>query len=231
MRYLFIDSETTSAADDRGVVEIAWVETDENWGIIDKVESLIDPQKPISPSASGVHGLVYEDVAHSPTLDEFFTLNEPSCYGKRLQGAVTLVGHRVSFDRPPIEPYIDGEIFELDTLRFARWLYPDADDHKLSSLKYMLNLPRDSGAAHRALADVLTAYHLARHIADRLNMTLPELAERARHPLPVHSLPFGKHKGQLIETVPRSYLSWLLNSDMKLDDDYLHTIKAILGRK
>lgn len=231
MKYLVCDSETTSAADDRGVVEIAWIEIDENWNILNQVESLIDPQKPISPSASGVHGLTYDDVANSPTLDEFFTLDEPGCYGKRLQGPVTLIGHRVSFDRSAFEPYVDGEVFELDTLRFARWLYPDADDHKLSTLLYALNLPRDSGAAHRALADVLTAYHLAVHIADRLNMTLPELAARAREPIPVASLPFGKHKGELIEKVPRSYLNWLLGSDMKLDDDYLHAIKAILGRK
>lgn len=231
MKYLVADTETTDAADDRGIVEIAWIEVDENWNILNQVESLIDPQKPISPSASGVHGLTYEDVQDSPTLNEFFTLDEPGCYGKRLQGPVTLIGHRVSFDRPAFEPYIDGEVLELDTLRFSRWLYPDADDHKLSTLLYALNLPRDSGAAHRALADVLTAYHLARHVADRLNMTLPELAERGRLPIPVASLPFGKHKSQPLETVPRSYLNWLLGSDMKLDDDYLHTIKAILGRK
>lgn len=230
MKYLVADTETTDASDNRGIVEIGWIEIDADWMPVARVESLIDPQKPISPSASGVHGLVDEDVANSPTLEEFFTLDEPGCYGRRIQGPVTLIGHRISFDTPAFKPYVDGEIFELDTLRFVRWLYPDADDHKLSTCKYMLDLPRDSGAAHRVIADIRAAYHLAVHIADRLNMTLPELAARAREPIPVASLPFGKHKGEPLHTVPRSYLSWALNN-MTLDDDYLHTIKAILGRK
>lgn len=230
MRYIFLDSETTSAADDRGVVEIAWIETDENWNTLETVESLIDPQKPISPAASGVHGLVYEDVANSPTLEEFFTLNEPGCYGKRVEGPVALIGHRVGFDRPAIEPYVDGEIYELDTLRYARHLYPDADDHKLSSLKYMLNLPRDSGAAHRALADVLTAYHLARHIAERMNLSLLELAEHAKQPMLVKTASFGKHKGQPFSEIPRSYLQWM-KRELSLDIDTQHTVDTLLGIK
>jgi DNA polymerase III epsilon subunit-like protein len=225
MIYLVADTETTDASDARGTVEIAWIELDENWNIQEMVESLIDPQKPISPSASGVHGLTYEDVQDSPTLEEFFTVVR----GRRIQGPVTLIGHRISFDRPAFEPFVDGEVFELDTLRFVRWLYPDMDDHKLSTCLYALNLPRDSGAAHRALADVLTAMHLAKHIAERLNMTLPELAARAQEPIPVASLPFGKHKGDLLEKVPRSYLSWALNN-MTLDNDYVHAIKSILKK-
>ncbi len=227
MNLYVLDTETTDATDDRGVCEIGWVRIDENWNIVEQVESLIDPQKPISHAASGIHGLTNADVADSPTLEEFFG----EVYGKRLQGPVCLIGHRVGFDRPAFEPFVDGELIELDTLRFVRWLYPDMDDHKLSTCIYALNLPRDSGIAHRVMADVLTAYHLTKHIAERLNMTLPELAARAQEPLPVHSLPFGKHKGQPLTEVPKSYLRWLVGSDMKLDSDYMHTINAILGTK
>lgn len=230
MIYLFGDTETTSAADDRGVVEIAWIEVDAHWNILDRVESLIDPEQAISPAASGVHGLVYEDVANAPTLNEFFTLKSPGCYGKRIKGPVTLVGHRIGFDTPAFRPYVDGDLFELDTLRFVRWLYPTMDNHQLSTCKYALNLPRDSGAAHRALADVMTAYHLARHLAERLDMTLPDLAARAQEPIPVACLPFGKHKDQPLEDVPRSYLSWALNN-MTLDPDYVHAINNTLGKR
>jgi exodeoxyribonuclease X len=227
MIYMVADTETTDATDERGVCELGWIVIDENWNIVERVESLIDPQRPISPSASGVHGLTNEDVADAPTMAEFFG----EVYGKRIQGPVVLIGHRIGFDRPAFEPFVDGEIYELDTLRFVRWLYPDMGDHKLSTCIYALNLPRDSGAAHRVMADVLTAYHLAKHIAERLNVTLPELVARAQEPLPVHTLPFGKHRGELIETIPKSYLRWLINSDMQLDSDYMHTINAILNNK
>lgn len=226
MKYIVADTETTSAADDRGIVELGWIELDENWNILETVESLIDPQKPISPAASGVHGLTYDDVKDSPTLDEFFT--DPSCYGKRLQGPVTLIGHRIGFDRPAFEPYIDGEIFELDTLRYVRLLYPDADNHQLSTMKFMLNLPKDAGAAHRVLADVMVTYHLAKHIAQTMNLTLPQLAEHAKHPMVVKTMPFGKHKGEPITSVPRSYLRWMV-SNTQLDIDTQHTINEILG--
>jgi exodeoxyribonuclease X len=210
------------------VCEIGWIRIGEDWGILEQVESLIDPEQPISPSASGIHGLTNEDVAASPTLDEFFTLDAVGCYGKRLPGPVVLIGHRIGFDRPAFEPYVDGEVLELDTLRYVRQMYPDMDDHKLSTCLYALGLPRDFGAAHRVMADVMVAYHLAKHIAERINLTLPQLVAHAQAPMTVHSLPFGKHKGEPLEKVPRSYLSWALNN-MKLDPDYVHSINARLG--
>lgn len=230
MRYLVVDTETSDATDQRGVCEVAWVEIDEHWHLAEQVTSLIDPEKPISPAASGVHGLTYDDVKDAPTLTEFFTETSPGCYGKRIQGPVTLIGHRVGFDRPAFDPFIDGEVFELDTLRFVRWLYPQADNHQLSTMKFMLNLPKGAGTAHRALADVMVAYHLAKHIAERLEMSLPELAMRARDPIPVQSLPFGKHKQEPLDQVPRSYLSWALNN-MALDSDFVYAIQKRLGKR
>lgn len=229
MIYLVADTETSSAKDDRGVCEIGWIQIDESWSITEQVESLIDPQQPISPSASGIHGLTNEDVADSPTLEEFFTREDvPGCYGRRLQGPVVLIGHRISFDRPAFEPYVDGEVLELDTLRYVRQLYPDMDDHKLSTCVYALNLPRDFGAAHRVLADVMSAYHLAKHIAERMNLTLAQLAEHAQKPMRTPSLPFGKHRGEPIDSVPKSYLRWA-RENMTLDVDTTFTINSIIG--
>lgn len=230
MNLFVLDTETTSADDDRGVCEIGWIRIDENWNILETVESLIDPQKPISPAASGVHGLVYEDVANSPTLEEFFTLSEPGCYGKRVEGPVVLIGHRVGFDRPAFEPYVDGEILEIDTLRYVRQLYPDADNHQLSTMKFQLNLPKDAGAAHRVLSDVMVTYHLARHIAERMNLSLLELAEHAKQPMLIKTASFGKHKGQPFSEIPRSYLQWM-KRELSLDIDTQHTVDTLLGIK
>lgn len=230
MRYLVVDVETTSAKPGASVCEIGWIELDETGRIISQVESLIDPEQPISASASGIHGLTNEDVAHAPTIAEFFSRDDvPGCHGKRIQGPVTLIGHRVSFDRQFIEPWVDGEIRELCTLRYVRQMYPEMDDHKLPTCLYALGLPRGFGEAHRVMADVLVAYSLMAHIAERLGFSLPELAEHAQQPMRVLSLPFGKHRGEPIDQVPKSYLRWVLNNMDNLDNDFIFTIKSILG--
>lgn len=222
MHYYVADTETTSAKPTAGVVEVGWIKIDEDFNILEQHESLIDPGQPISPSASGIHGLVYEDVKDSPTLAEYFS--EPTCFGRKLAGPAALIGHRISFDRQFLEPYIEGPIYELDTLRWVRNLHPEAEDHKLSTCKYLFNLPR-GGVAHRVMSDVMDAYWLLRYIADSTRMSLPQLVENSQGPLTVHFMPFGKHKGETIDKVPVGYIKWALR-EMELDIDLKHALTA-----
>ena len=83
VRYFVADTETTGVNVDDKVVEVGWIEIDENFNIISQVESLIDPERFISPESSGIHGLVNADVENSPTIEEFFSLDDPGCYGQR----------------------------------------------------------------------------------------------------------------------------------------------------
>ncbi len=226
MHIRIADTETTNAKDDAKVVEIGWMTIDLDFNILEKVESLIDPQAPISPSASGIHGLVYADVASSPTIEEFFSL--PECYGKRLPGPAVFVGHRISFDTRFFKPFVDGEIIEVDTLRWARAVYPNIDDHKLSTLMYALDLPRTG--SHRVMADIETAYWLLRHLCEATGRTLADFIERSQQPLPVHQVPFGKHKGESMDQVPPSYCQWALRN-MDLDFDLKHAFEVRAGKK
>jgi len=226
--FAVLDTETTSADPDRGVVEVGWVFVDENLEVLSEHESLIDPQMMISPSASGVHGLTNADVASSPTLKEFFSEDDPSCFGRKLPGPLVMIGHRISFDSHTIRPYVDGEVLELCTLRWARRIYPDADDHKLSTLAFALGLPRPTNA-HRVMGDVYTALYLARHICERTGHTLRSLAAASQEPFELAKFPFGKHKGVDFRSVPKSYLRWARENMKDLDQDMLHTIKICLG--
>jgi len=227
MHYYIIDTETTDADPTRGVVEVAIARIDENFNILAERQSLIDPEKMISPSASGVHGLTNDDVANSPTLGEFFSDIDPSCYGGLLEGPAALIGHRVSFDTHTIGPYVANGFEEVCTLRWVRKLYPHADDHKLSTLIFSLGLPRSLGA-HRAMADVYSAMHLAKHICERTGMTLPQLVEASRAPMQILMMPFGKHKGEPFDSVPKSYLKWMLREMKDLDADMRYTINLAL---
>lgn len=227
--YCFLDTETTGTTHDRGVVEVAWVLTDENFNITESVQSLIDPEQMIAPAASGVHGLTNKDVENSPTLSEFFSEDDPSCYGRKLPGNLVVLGHRINFDTHTIGPYIDGEFVEACSLRWARRVYEDSDDHKLSTLVFALDLPRSEGA-HRAMADVMSAYYLAKHLCERTGLTLRQYAEASQETFPMARLPFGKHRGSTFDEVPTPYLIWM-QEKMEMDPDLEFSVKQELQRR
>ena len=41
-------------------------------------------------------------------------------------------------------------------------------------------------------------------------------------------MPFGKHKGQLIVDLPKSYVRWALDNMASLDDDHRAALEAVL---
>lgn len=229
-RYFIADTETTGSDATDKACELGWIEVDQDLNIIDKVESLIDPQQLIKPSASGIHGLVNADVENSPTIEEFFSSDDPSCYGKKLEGPTVIIGHRIAFDVARLGPFMPGLLQEVCTLRWVRKLYPDADDHKLSTLIYALNLPRSTGA-HRVMADIMSAYYLVQHICERTGANLKQLAEMSAEPMEIKYMPFGKHKGQTFDEIPPSYLRWLLGEKSDMDPDLHYTIQLALEKK
>lgn len=230
MNFIFLDTETTGIDPNRGVCELAFVITDENFNVLEEVSSLIDPEQMISPSASGVHGLTNKEVEDWPTLSEFFSNAGAQCYGGPLKGPAVVIGHRISFDTHTVGPYVAGGFTELCTLRWARKLYPDSENHQLATLNFALDLPRTTGS-HRALADVYSAMNLTKHICERTGMTLPQLAEASLAPMEVKTLPFGKHKGSNIRDVPKNYLNWMLREMKDLDPDIRYSIDLALNNK
>jgi DNA polymerase III epsilon subunit-like protein len=89
MRYIVLDVETSDIGPDSGVVEIAWAEIDPTLQVIEEVHSRIDPEKPINPAASGVHGITNADVADEPTLSQFFEIIR----GSKITGPMVIIGH------------------------------------------------------------------------------------------------------------------------------------------
>lgn len=230
MHYYFLDTETSGISEADAVCEIAWVETDENFNALSEHQSILDPVVMINPSASGVHGLTNKDCEMYPTLAEYFSADDPSCYGKKLAGPSVVAGHRCGFDLRFVAPHFDEPPQPLDTLRWVRKLYPDMDNHQLSTCIFALDLPRSAGA-HRALADVYSAMHLCRHICDRTGYTLQQLAEASKQPMEIAVMPFGKNKGLPMKDVPRSYMRWAKENMVDLDPDLLYTFNLFLQKQ
>jgi len=229
-RFFIADTETTGTTAEDKVCEVGWIEIDEEFNILEEVESLIDPERMFDPAAQGVHGIEPQDVANSPTIEQFFSEQDETCYGKLIEGPIVLIGHRIGFDRRFLQPYMPGFLQELDTLRWVKRLYPNMTNHQLSTCIYALDLPRSKGA-HRVMADVMTAYHLVYHICARTGMTLGQLALESNRPFWIPTMPFGKHKGQPVEEVPRSYWRWMLNNDdMEIDPDLRHTAQTLYNK-
>ncbi len=221
------DVETTGANrnTDR-VVEVAWLEIDENLNILDRQHSLIDPQMPISASASGIHGITAADVAEAPTLAEFFDEVLPAGFFGP-EDEVCLIAHNVPFDRGFLQPHMPITL-ELCTLRLARRVFPDAENHKLATLMYLLGLTR--GKSHSADGDVETCLDLLRKICEKTGNGLQELLNEAMVPIWVEKMPFGKHKDKPLRSLPNDYIAWLLGLD-NLDADLRWSIEKVVRER
>lgn len=206
------DTETASL--EGGVCDIAIARLDRNLNIVWEVESLIDPEVPISPQASGIHHIVDEMVWASPTLQEFMQLHEFPF----LRPDLVVAGHNVQFDIRMVKAVLPEEFESICTLKLARNMWPDAPDHKLQTLRYMFHL--DAGTAHRAMGDVYACVNLLRHIADKKGLDLDGLLALSYEPLSLATrMPFGKHKGEALGDLPLSYVRWLIDKADNLDAD------------
>ena len=216
MRLHVFDTETASL--DGGVCEFAAMEIDTQGNVLRQVQSLIDPQVPISAGAGGIHGIRDEDVADAPTLEQFVQVHGNPFPGDN----VVLIGYRVEFDLKMCESILPEKYQALDLLKVARNLWPDADNQKLQTLAYKFKL--ETGVAHRALGDVLTTVNLLRHIMRNTGADFDGVLEMSRQPLSLDTyIGFGKHgpmgtdkidgkRGTRLRNLPKSYIRWYLGT-------------------
>lgn len=189
----------------QGVVDIALACVDEDFQVYWKIESLIDPECEISPQAMGVHHITPEMVWDQPTLEEFMRQHRYP-----LSDVDVVVGHKVDFDLRFIRDYLPDRFQVIDTLKLARQLWPDAENHKLQTLRYTFRL--DAGSAHRAMGDVVTTISLARHICETYGTDASGLLQLMNAPLSLETrMPFGKHKGEKLRDLPITYVRWLVD--------------------
>ena len=163
-----------------------------------------NPGKPISLGALATHHFMDEELVNCPASSSF----------KLPAGTQYLIGHNIDFDWVAIG---SPDVKRICTLALARSLWPDLDSHTQSALLYYFE--RDTARdqlrnAHSALADVWICSKIVGQIIDKLHPAsldaLWEMSEKARIPT---TMPYGKHKGELISQVPSDYKQWLLRQD------------------
>ena len=163
-----------------------------------------NPGKPISLGALATHHIMDEELVNCPASSSF----------RLPAGTKYLIGHNIDFDWVAIG---SPEVKRICTLALARSLWPNLDSHTQSALLYYFEreTARDQlRNAHSALADVWICSKIVGQIINKLHPVsldaLWEMSEKARIPT---TMPYGKHKGELISQVPTDYKQWLLRQD------------------
>jgi exodeoxyribonuclease X len=202
---IILDTETTEIKNPE-VVELAWAEVEENpWRMYETNLFRFQNERPMQWGAIATHHILPNDLLGCP----------PSVDAK-MPPCEYLIGHNIDFDwkalgSPPVK--------RICTMALSRWLYPECDSHSLSALLYYV-MGANNGAkkllkeAHSADADIMNCWIILKAMLEKANISgleeLYKLSEKARIPT---VMPFGKHKGEPIASVPKSYRDWYRRQD------------------
>ena len=149
-----VDLETTGLCPWRGhrVIEVGAVVVD-NGSPGREFHSLVNPGRPVPPSATLIHGITTEMLQNAPhpetVFDEF----------RQFFGDSTLIAHNAPFDISFIqaEMALFGRVFYPRyrcTLKISRQLYPELPNYRLKTVAcHVLSQLSEDTNYHRALDD------------------------------------------------------------------------------
>jgi DNA polymerase-3 subunit epsilon len=168
-----VDVETTGLAAHFGdrICEVGIVRAQDDQ-ILDTYQTLVNPQRPISPGARRVNGLSDEEVRQAPLFAEI--AGEVLA---RIDGR-TLVCHNAPFDLSFLEaeltrlglPWQPASV--IDTLEIARRYY-HFGSNSLAAVAARLGI--ETPQAHRALGDALTTFQVFRRFQRKLAGQIDDL--------------------------------------------------------
>ena len=159
--YCVLDTETTvlSSYYDE-VIEIGILKIRDN-EIVDRYSQLIKPEYEIDPFITDLTGITNEMVKDMPSID--FVMNDVISF----IGDDVIIGHNTSFDIRFLNAGFNIELGNqyMDTMQFARKLFPELKHHRLSDLTAYLGL---SNNEHRSIADYIATKELYDSIKDTM---------------------------------------------------------------
>lgn len=150
LEYAILDIETSGGKPKESkIIEIAIIIHD-GQKVIDRYETLVNPEKSIDWYVTKLTGITNKDVANAP---KFFEVAKTVF--QLLEGRV-FVAHNVGFDYPIVRNEfrslgLDIRLPHLCTIQTARVLIPGVESYGLKNLSNFLNINLDSH--HRAMAD------------------------------------------------------------------------------
>jgi len=209
-------------------------------GIVSRDETIcewINPQKKIPPSASAIHHITNEMVANAPV----FATSKSMDYLESVNHADSiLISHNAPFELNMLEK--EGLIWQgkvIDTLKCAQSLMDDLEGYSLQFLRYELRLYKSETEyfgkydqvimPHNPLSDALHAKMIYEYLLDLASEE--QLIELSKSFVLLTRLPFGKYAKKRIEEISLkdpSYLRWMLESVVDMDEDLRYSIEHYL---
>lgn len=167
--FAYLDVETTGLSPWFGdrICEIAVVRCEGN-KVIETFNSLLNPERPISPGAAWVNGLKDSDLRAAPRFGDVAE------QAMTLAKDAVIVCHNVPFDLGFLSSELGRinknlpTVLTLDTLEIARE-YFDFDSNSLQSIAHWLDI--EVTGAHRALDDAFTTREVLEYFASKLRST------------------------------------------------------------
>ncbi len=229
----FLDLETTgiNVAADR-IVEISVLKISptgkEEW-----LSTRVNPEMPIPPKSTAIHGISDEDVVKSPSFREI-----AKNLASFLEGCDLAGYNAVKFDIPVLaEEFLRANI----DFNFVKRRYVDVQvifhkkEQRTLAAAYQFYCKKDLIGAHGSKADTAATYEILKSqldIYNDLENDVEKLADFSSYnnivdfagriildETGVEVFNFGKHKGKPVEKVFRdepSYYSWMMNGDFPL---------------
>lgn len=207
LRAIYYDTETTGVKPDKDrVIEIAAYDPERGLTF----ERFVNPGCPIPPDATAIHHITDDMVKDAPSFAEVGAEFIQFC-----EGEVVLIAHnndnfdyhflRCEFQRHRLQM---PQWKFLDSLKWARRYRTDLPRHTLQFLREIYGIAANN--AHRALDDVKVLHNLFSNMIDDLSIDV--VYQLLNRPRVIQHMPFGKHQGQPLSQIPRSYIQWLASS-------------------
>lgn len=238
-RYHVVDTETVGLKPfdhGGGVCEISIREIcPDTTDTLKEHYALINPEGPISATASGVHMISNARVENEPVMGEWLEqVGHPWHEDKE---PFYFIAHNAAFDERFLKPYIGCNYKVVDTLLLARRHLPNVENHKMQTLRFELELDDLSDTeerfdAHSAAGDTQVLLLLIRYLIGITGMTLQELCEDAQVREPLTKMPFGKYRGRTFESIHKEnpkYFEWCIKNFKDPDPELIAAMKEARG--
>ncbi len=161
--YCVIDIETTGLSSYYDeIIEVGILKIRDN-KIVDRYSQLIKPKDEIDSFITSLTGITNAMVKDMPSID-YVKDDVISFIGDDI-----IIGHNTSFDIRFLNSGFNLELNNqyIDTMQFARKLFPELNHHRLSDLTSYLNLTNNE---HRSISDCISTKELYDEIKNIMNL-------------------------------------------------------------